>query len=269
MTDQEKRHVHDFWDKASCGEDLYLNGLDELAYRIQASKRYELEPYIRKFAGFSDTRGLRVLEIGVGLGADHQQFAEAGAILNGIDLTSRAINHTKHRFEVMGLHSKLEVGDAEKLRFDDECFDIVYSWGVLHHSPNTHQAVSEVLRVLKPGGIAKIMIYNKYSIVGLMLWIRYALFKLQPWLSLSEVYSQYLESPGTKAYTPSEASLLFSGFREVSINTVLTHGDLLESDAGQRHRGLYLRIAKAFWPRDAIRKYFSNSGLFMLIEAKK
>ena len=81
-------------------------------YAAQAKARYALEPYIRDFARFEETRGLRVLEIGVGLGADHQQFAEAGADLWGIDLTERAVEHTRRRLAAFGLNSHLAVGDA-------------------------------------------------------------------------------------------------------------------------------------------------------------
>ena len=95
---------------------------------------------------------MKVLEIGVGLGADHHQFAAAGAELFGIDLTERAIAHTQHRLTVFGLKSDLAVGDAENLNFPDESFDKVYSWGVLHHSPDTPKAIAEVWRVLKRGG---------------------------------------------------------------------------------------------------------------------
>lgn len=98
-----KRQVAEFWDRAACGEELYLAGLDRAAYEAQARARYRLEPYIAEFARFEETRGLRVLEIGVGLGADHQRFAEAGADLYGIDLTWRAIEHTRRRLALSGL----------------------------------------------------------------------------------------------------------------------------------------------------------------------
>ncbi len=93
------------------------------------------------------------------------------------------------------------------------------------------------------------MIYHRWSLVGLMLWARYALLGLRPWLSLNAVYARYLESPGTKAYSVREARVLCADFREVRIATVLTHGDLLESDAGQRHRGALLTLARRVWPR--------------------
>jgi len=267
--DTEKTAVRDFWNQASCGEDLYLRGHDPAAYEDQARARYALEPFILDFARFAERRDQRVLEIGVGLGADHQRFAQAGAVLEGIDLTSRAVEHTQRRLVAFGLSSRLQVADAESLPFQDNEFDCVYSWGVLHHSPNTPRAIQEVFRVLKPGGEALIMIYHRYSIIGLMLWVRYALFKLRPFTSLDSLYAQYLESPGTKAYSVDAARFMFKSFRDVKINIQLTHGDLLASEAGQRHRGIALRLAKAVWPRRLIKALCPNSGLFMLITARK
>lgn len=265
----EKQNVAEFWNRASCGEDLYLFGDDKSSYEAHACKRYELEPYIIDFADFPKSNGLNVLEIGVGLGADHVCFASAGAKLHGVDITERAIAHARNRLSAYGLHSELSVGDAENLSFKDDFFDVVYSWGVIHHTPETQNAVAEIYRVLRVGGKARIMIYSKWSMVGLMLWLRYAFIVGRPWKSLRSVYSQYLESPGTKAYSIDEAKILFKMFKNVSIKTVLTHGDLLESEAGQRHNGIFLSFAKILWPRSFIKKYLKNRGLFMLIEAEK
>ena len=264
-----KKDVHDFWNAASCGESLYLDPAAADRYEQQARMRYELEPYIPGFAGFAESAGKRVLEIGVGLGADHQRFAAAGAILSGIDLTERAVAHTKQRLTSLGLSSNIAVGDAENLPFPDDSFDVVYSWGVLHHSPDTPRAIDEVYRVLAPGGVARIMIYHTWSMIGLMLWIRYGLLRLRPWRSLKSLYAEHLESPGTKAYSIAEAKQLFHAFREEDIRTVLTHGDLLTSAAGQRHRGPLLTFARMIWPRWLIERVAPWAGLFMLIEAKK
>lgn len=269
INETAKSQVHDFWNEAACGEALYLGGENAEAYRAQAQRRYELEPFIVPFANFAAAQGKQVLEIGVGLGADHQRFAEAGALLSGIDLTERAIDHTRRRLTLLGLSSSLAVGDAENLDFPDESFDLVYSWGVLHHSPDTPKAITEVYRVLKPGGIAKIMIYHRYSMVGAMLWLRYALLAGRPWRRLSPIYAEHLESPGTKAYSVAEARQLFGAFSQVQITTPLGHGDLLESEVGQRHRGLALTLAKTLWPRWFIRRFLPGAGLFMLIEARK
>ena len=267
--DTDKAAVRQFWERASCGEELYLNSRDRAGYERQASVRYEVEPFILGFAHFEESRGKRVLEIGVGLGADHQRFAEAGAILDGIDLTQRAVSLTKDRLSQFALKSHLQVGDAEALAYPNDHFDVVYSWGVLHHSPDTPRAISEVWRVLKPGGLAKIMIYHKHSMVGYMLWMRYALLKFHPTMILADVYAKYLESPGTKAYSIEEARNLFRPFKRVEISTQLSHGDLLTSSAGQRHRGFALSAARLVWPRTLIRRFFSSSGLFMLITATK
>ena len=266
---EEKKLVHDFWEKATCGEKLYLSGKDKNSYLDHSKLRYTLEPFILKFAKFEKYRKKRVLEIGVGLGADHQKFAEAGAILNGIDLTHRAINFTRKRFEIFGLESDLMVHDSESLPFEDGSFDLVYSWGVLHHTPDTQKAINECYRVLKKGGVAKVMIYNKYSMVGYMLWLRYALLKMKPGMSLEQIFSQYMESPGTKAYSIKEARNLFWEFSQTDIWTVLSHGDLLSSQAGQRHRGLVLSLARRIWPRWMIKEFFSQHGLFMMIRANK
>jgi SAM-dependent methyltransferase len=265
----DKKAVQDFWERASCGEELYLSDVGRQGYIDQTRRRYELEPYIEQFAAFGSAKGENVLEIGVGLGVDHQRFAEAGATLCGIDLTERAVAHARRRMDLFGLASVLSCGDAENLSFEDASFDVVYSWGVIHHSPNTPKAVAEIFRVLKPGGTAKIMIYHKWSLVGYMLWVRYALLRLRPWMTLTDVYASYLESPGTKAYSVRAAKRLFARFSTVQICTVLTHGDLLESVAGQRHRGAFLSIARWIWPRGLLRRFAAGHGLFMLISATK
>jgi ubiquinone/menaquinone biosynthesis C-methylase UbiE len=267
--DSSKKAVEEFWDKASCGEDLYLQNQRRDGYIEQARRRYELEPVIEEFAEFATSAGKNILEIGVGLGADHQRFAQEGAKLTGIDLTARAVAHTRRRLELFGCDSVLSTGDAENLEFPSDTFDCVYSWGVLHHSPNTPKAISEVYRVLRPGGVAKVMIYHKWSLVGYMLWIRYALLRLRPWMTLTEVYARHLESPGTKAYSASEARRMFATFTSAKIRTWLTHGDLLESAAGQRHTGVLLSLARMIWPRWLLRKYARSQGLFMLIQAVK
>lgn len=265
-----KDAVRDFWNSASCGESLYLGSNDKEGYRSHAKARYKLEGWmIFPFARFHESCEKSVLEIGLGLGADHQQFAQAGARLVGVDLTDRAVEHTRRRLQAFGLHSDLSTGDAENLAFDDESFDIVYSWGVLHHSPDTSKAISEVFRVLRCGGVARIMLYHKWSMVGLMLWIRYGLLSFRPFRSLEEIYARHLESPGTKAYSRHDAFKLFDDFTHVEISTPLAHGDLLESSVGQRHQGLYLAIARLIWPRWLIRRLFPSNGLTMMITAYK
>lgn len=266
----EKLLVKDFWDEASCGEKLYMQGSElREQFANQLKSRYELEPYIPEFAEFDRWKGQAVLEIGVGLGADHQKFAEGGANLHGVDLTPRAITNTHNRFDLLGLKSELQVADAEDLPFDDGEFDMVYSWGVIHHSPETPQAAKEIHRILKPGGQARVMIYHTHSFVGYMLWVRYGLMRLRPFTSLATIYANHLESPGTKAYSVSEAKELFGQFGSVQIDTVLTHADLLTSNAGQRHEGGLLSVARKLFPGKLVKSLFPKHGLFMLVSLVK
>lgn len=266
---KNKDAVRDFWNEAACGENLLLPSFDIEGFRAQSVERYRLEPYIVPFADFTGYGGRDVLEIGLGVGADHERFARAGANLHGVDLTPRAVEITRRRLEMQGLVSDLRVGDAEGLPFADGHFDLVYSWGVIHHSPNTAQAAREILRVLKPGGSFRVMVYQTWSLVGLMLWLRYGLGKGKPFISMAEIYATYLESPGTKAYTCREAEQLFAGASDVITRVELTHGDLLESGAGQRHEGRVLAIARRIWPRWLLRRVAKRFGLFLLVSGTK
>jgi ubiquinone/menaquinone biosynthesis C-methylase UbiE len=264
-----KKAVHDFWSTESCGEARGLPEVSRDGYMAHSQWRYAVEPFIPAFAGFDLCRGKKVLEIGVGLGSDHQRFAEGGAVLYGVDLTERAVEHTRRRLALFGLHSDLRVADAENLPFHDNSFDIVYSYGVLHHTPDTAEAVNEVFRVLKPGGEAKIMIYHKHSFVGFMLWLRHGLLRLKPLASLRSLYAQYLESPGTKAFSVKEARTMFGEFSECRIATRLSPGDLLAEHVGQRHQGALLRVARRLWPRGVIQRLFPRLGLCMLVTVRK
>jgi ubiquinone/menaquinone biosynthesis C-methylase UbiE len=130
--------------------------------RVEAH-RYTKEWHIPDAADFAGARGLSVLEIGCGLGTDGAQFAKAGASYTGVDLTDAAIELARKRFELFGLRGELQVADAENLNFANESFEVVYSHGVLHHTPDTTHAVSEIHRVLKPGGRAIVMLYHRDS----------------------------------------------------------------------------------------------------------
>jgi ubiquinone/menaquinone biosynthesis C-methylase UbiE len=261
--------IHDFWNEDSCGE-IYAKGSDQAEkYANETKTRYTLEPYIKEFAKFDLYKGLNVLEIGVGMGSDHSSIAFSNPkSLTGIDLTERAVQHTKSRFSSLGLKANVKVDNAENLSFKDDQFDAIYSWGVLHHSTNPEKCFDEVYRVLKPGGSAKIMNYHKYSPTGFMLWLRHGLLKFK---SLEFVYSEYLESPGTKAYTLKEAKKLTKKFDNVTFKVQICFGDLLEGESGQRHKGLLLSFAKLIYPRK-FTKWVSNFipfGLFLLIDVNK
>jgi SAM-dependent methyltransferase len=265
-----KRAVHDFWDHESCGE-VYARGSsprEQLA--AQSRTRYELEPYLAPFARFAESGGAAVLEIGVGMGADHLRFAEhRPARLVGLDLTARALAHTRNRLTLEGYPARLLQGDAERLPFPDTSFDVVFSWGVLHHTDDVPRTIAEIHRVLVPGGRARVMLYHRNSWTVDMLWLRYAIGSGRPWRSRRAIVSERLESPGTQAFTRAEAARLFAPFAEVRVRPQLAFTDLLEGAAGQRHRGPLLSAARRVWPKRLIRRAGARRGFNLLIEARK
>lgn len=159
-----KERVRAFWQAHPCGtkfSDAQM-GTPEFFERVEAH-RYTKEWHIPEAADFGGARGLKVLEIGCGLGTDGARFAQAGADYTGIDLTEAAIGLARTRFEISGLRGEFRVADAENLDFADASFDRVYSHGVLHHTPDTARAIREIHRVLKPGGRAFVMLYHRGS----------------------------------------------------------------------------------------------------------
>ena len=104
-----------------------------------------------------------MLEIGCGCGSEAELFARAGAHYTAIDLTNAAVSITRKRFQLLGLEGRFVQGDAENLPFPSGSFDLVYSHGVLHHTPDTARTIREIYRVLSPGGRAVIMLYYRNS----------------------------------------------------------------------------------------------------------
>jgi SAM-dependent methyltransferase len=159
-----KERVRAFWQANPCGVKFAdaAPGTRRF-YELVAAHRYKKEWHIPSAADFAGARGLKVLEIGCGLGTDGAQFAAAGADYTGVDLTEAAVALARGRFELFDLAGKLQTADAENLDFPDESFDLVYSHGVLHHTPDTAKAIREVHRVLRPGGRAVVMLYHRGS----------------------------------------------------------------------------------------------------------
>jgi ubiquinone/menaquinone biosynthesis C-methylase UbiE len=258
-----KEEVREFWNADPCGS-RYLG--DRADFEAHARARYQLEPYIHEFAGFTQSGGQRVLEVGVGMGADYLEWLKAGAQATGVDLSSTSLEQAKRRCEMAGYAPDLRVSDAEHLPFPDNTFDIVYSYGVMHHSPDTPQCIREAWRVLKPRGSFRIMIYHHPSLTGFMLWLRYG------WLrgkSLRQAVHDHLESPGTKSYTQEEARTMLRGFEQVEFRQVFSPGDLLLNEPSARFQGLAYRVIWRLYPRFLIRMFGDKWGLFLLISARK
>ena len=258
-----KSEVRDFWNAEPCGS-RYLGEHED--FEAHARARYQLEPHIHEFAGFPQTTGKRVLEIGVGMGADYLEWLKAGAQASGVDLSAASIERARQRCEAAGFTPDLHVSDAERLPFPDDCFDIVYSYGVMHHSPETAQCIREARRVLKPGGSLRLMIYHHPSLTGFMLWLRYGILRGK---SLRQAVFDHLESPGTKSYTQEEATALLMGFEQIEMRQVFSPGDLLLNQPSARFSGFFYRMVWALYPRAVVRRFGRKYGLFLLISAGK
>jgi SAM-dependent methyltransferase len=221
--------VRQYWEASPCGTGdpvtgTTTRGTREWFERVEAH-RYRLEPFIHSIAQFTRYHGKRLLEIGVGAGTDHLQWARAGAECFGVDLTDAAIDITRERLACYGLHSTLRRVDAEILPFPDASFDVVYSWGVIHHSERPEAIVAEVHRVLRPGGVFVGMVYARYSPAVCKLWIRRALLRGRPWRSLADVVWHDVESIGTKAYTAAEVRTLLDRFERIELLRTITPYD--------------------------------------------
>jgi SAM-dependent methyltransferase len=258
-----KDDVQRFWNAEPCGS-RYLGAQED--FDAHARARYALEPYIRDFAGFQESSGKRVLEIGVGMGADYLEWLKAGAIATGVDLSSASVERAQQRCQLAGLIPDLRLADAEHLPFADSMFDIVYSYGVMHHSPDTAQCIREARRVLKPGGALRIMIYRHPSLTGLMLWLRYGLLRGK---SLRRSVYDHLESPGTNSFTSDEARVLMDGFEQIEFRQEFSPGDLLLNEPSARFRGPLYRLIWKMYPRALVRAFGRKLGLFLLISARK
>lgn len=163
--------IRDFWQTHPCGAglvgDLTERSRDEYLDFFERYDRYRYtkEPHVLKNLDRIDLANKRVLEIGLGQGADAEQIVKRGGIYSGIDLTGESVERVKMRFSLKGLQfERIEQASALEIPFDDDRFDIVFSHGVLHHIPEIKKAQSEIARVLKPDGKLIVMLYAKWSL---------------------------------------------------------------------------------------------------------
>lgn len=165
QTKFSSKEIEQFWHENPCGQDFVERNQWKSFYSDYDEYKYRIEPHIPVELSKIDFSGKRVLEIGLGQGAEAQKMIEAGAIYNGIDLTGESVHRLKRRFELFGLpYESVQKCNAEKICFPDNSFDIVFSHGVIHHSPRIAEIVSEIHRVLKPGGQLVLMLYHRHSL---------------------------------------------------------------------------------------------------------
>jgi SAM-dependent methyltransferase len=164
---QEKLRAREQWGQDPCGAEYdreHELGTREFFDEVERYRYQAYAPWMPRLMEFEGFRGARLLEVGCGMGTDLLQFARGGARCTGVDLTPRSVEITRHRFKLYGAEGNFMISDGERLPFRSESFDVVYSNGVLHHTPDTAGSIREVHRVLRPGGIAKIMLYHRNSL---------------------------------------------------------------------------------------------------------
>lgn len=199
--------------------DTGLTPEDQEFFPATEKQRYRLYPYFKELMEFENWAGKKVLEVGVGEGTDHSRFAKGGADLWGVDLTPRHLEITQKRLNYFNLKSRLQQADAENLPFPDSTFDLVYSCGVLFLVPGIEKAVSEIYRVLKPGGKVIALFYHTHSffyylnillyhgaIEGELLFL--TLNKLKDWYA-----GDGLGYPPMRYFTKKELGELFRAFK--------------------------------------------------------
>ncbi len=167
--------------------------------------RFDKLHYLPKLVDFTAYRGRELLEVGCGIGTDLARFAHGGALVTGVDLSASAIELARKNFEQRGLTAReLRVANAEALPYADGSFDIVYGHGVLQYTASASRLVDECHRVLRPGGRAIFMVYNRVS------WLN-ALSKLM------KVQLEHEDAPVLKKYSIAEFRAMLGRFRDVEI----------------------------------------------------
>jgi ubiquinone/menaquinone biosynthesis C-methylase UbiE len=168
--------VRAFWNNQPCN---VLDSSRPLATREYfdevETKKYGEERHIPGFAQFERWKGKKVLEIGCGIGTDSINFARAGAHLTVVDLSDKSLEICKKRFEIYGLKARFHSGNSEELSrvVPVEPYDLIYSFGVIHHTPHPERVFEEIKKYCGPETELRIMLYSKWSLIVLAIILRF------------------------------------------------------------------------------------------------
>src|SRR4051812_40576027 len=160
--------VRNYWDSRPCNIRHSQKPIGSREYFDEVeARKYFVEPHIPGFADFERWRGKRVLEVGCGIGTDSINFARAGAELTAVDLSGESLNLARQRAEVMGVAVRIEFvqANAEELTsaVTGGPYDLIYSFGVIHHTPHPERALAEMRSLAAPGATLKLMVYHRRS----------------------------------------------------------------------------------------------------------
>jgi SAM-dependent methyltransferase len=209
--------VRAYWDERI--HDIDLGGAPGSAEFFAAMDAYRLEkaPYLTGVVNFAGWPGRDVLEIGCGAGLDLMRFARGGAHVTGVDISSKALELARQYFAVSGQSASFVLADGASLPFPAKSFDLVYCHGVIPFAPDPAGIVSEARRVLRSGGEAILMVYNRHSWVALAAHLGVPL--------------GHADAPGFRTYSRREFGQMLHGFDEYRIQ-----GERLPA-ASSRRRG--------------------------------
>ena len=253
------------WNSDPCGADeSTVFGTSEFFAQVERRRYNEYAPWIPGTIGFEKFAGKRILEVGFGLGTDFMSFARAGAQCFGVDLTQAHIEATRRRLLLEGRPVRIARGDAEDLPFTDRSMDAVYSFGVLHHTPDTQRAVDEIHRVLRPGGEAVVALYNRDSAFWLFTVLvrgvlKGGLLRLGYRGLMSQIERRKASDavPLVKVHSRRESRRLFAHFTDVRIH--VRHFGLSNS-----RRGVIRKMAERY--SEALGRWL---GWYLVIRAIK
>jgi len=239
---------------------------DEIDRRfVESSKPYltSRRPFDRIMP--DDLAGRQVLEIGCGIGLHSLELSRRGARVHAVDLTDGAVEATRARMKEFGVDADVRRADAESLPYPDREFDFVWSWGVIHHSARTARIVREIARVLKPGGQARVMVYNREgSLARLTLFRHYVLGREFIRNSPDESLWRWSDGYSARFYNKDQFEDLFRGFfDEVSSEILGQEADVVPLPA--RVRGV---IASRI-PAHRKLSMASSVGGFLFLTASK
>lgn len=189
----------------------------DIILAARAKYMYYFDRIIDHFGNIGGGRAL--LEVGCGMGTDLIRFARLGYSVHGIDLAEGHVALAKACFKVFGQDAAICLGNAEALDFPANTFDAVYSFGVLHHTPDTTQAIAEVYRTMKPGGRGFLMLYHRHSLNNFIHWLlRY------PFENPKDRRPGARDAPVTSRFTRGEVRAMCSAFKTVRIETEYAYG---------------------------------------------
>jgi SAM-dependent methyltransferase len=201
----QARHVRAYWNarihdlemtSQPVGSRGFFDELDDY--------RFDKLAYLPKVVDFNGFRGQRLLEIGCGVGTDLVRLARGGARVVGLDLAETAVSLARQNLAAHGLCGSVMVGDAAALPFADAALDVVYAHGVLQYAPDPRRIVEEAQRVLKPGGTAIFMVYNRVS------WLR-------AMSAITKVDLEHEDAPVLRLYSIPEFRNLIRGFSATTL----------------------------------------------------